>query len=205
LSRADRRRGQILAAASRAFQSAGYAQTTMDQIAAAAGVAKGSLYNYFESKQALFLSLFSEAMAPVLAETDEVVAAGGSAADRLCRIVDLWFKDFEYFRGMGGLMLEFWATGARQERAGNINDVMRSMYREHQDRMTEIISQGMAAGEFRRMDARWAASAVMALLDGLLVQSILDMGVVVDAGFVEALKRGLLASLGVSPGAPAAP
>ncbi|MFR0359277.1 TetR/AcrR family transcriptional regulator [Streptomyces sediminimaris] len=54
------RRGQILAAAASCFAGTGYHATTMADVAARAGVSKGTPYLYFASKQALFLALHDE-------------------------------------------------------------------------------------------------------------------------------------------------
>jgi AcrR family transcriptional regulator len=51
------RREQILDAAARVFTEKGPSAATMDEVAAAAGVAKGTLYLYFESKERLLLGL----------------------------------------------------------------------------------------------------------------------------------------------------
>ena len=54
------RRDQIIAAALTCFARAGYHATTMADVAAQAGVSKGTPYLYFESKQALFIALHEE-------------------------------------------------------------------------------------------------------------------------------------------------
>jgi len=56
------KRDRILAAAAAAFAERGYAQTDIALIARAAGVAKGSMYNYFESKEALYRHVCSEGL-----------------------------------------------------------------------------------------------------------------------------------------------
>ena len=56
--RVSKRRGEIFAAAAGVFAEKGYALATVDEIAVAAGISKGSIYNYFESKQDLFWQLF---------------------------------------------------------------------------------------------------------------------------------------------------
>ena len=54
------RRSQLLAAAAGRLDAAGYAATTMAEVAAAAGLAKGTTYLYFRSKEELFLELLLE-------------------------------------------------------------------------------------------------------------------------------------------------
>jgi AcrR family transcriptional regulator len=59
-SRSDQRRQAILDVASKAFLEEGYAATSMSAIAARVGGSKGTLYNYFRSKDELFAAFMSE-------------------------------------------------------------------------------------------------------------------------------------------------
>src|SRR5271165_403530 len=54
LSRSDAKRRAILEVARELFQAQGYAATSMSEIAARLGGSKGTLYNYFRSKEELF-------------------------------------------------------------------------------------------------------------------------------------------------------
>lgn len=58
--RSDRRRAEILAAASRVFAERGYHRTTVRQVAREAGIADGTIYLYFGSKQEVLLALLAE-------------------------------------------------------------------------------------------------------------------------------------------------
>ena len=68
------RREEILAAAATVFGAKGYAAATVDEIAAEAGVSKGTTYNYFQSKQDLYLQLFQASIMEDEAHTEETVA-----------------------------------------------------------------------------------------------------------------------------------
>jgi len=56
----QRHRGEIMEVAEGLFEKVGYYETTMDEIAKQAEFSKGSLYNYFESKEILFFEILSE-------------------------------------------------------------------------------------------------------------------------------------------------
>ncbi|MCU0904685.1 MAG: TetR/AcrR family transcriptional regulator [Tabrizicola sp.] len=71
--RAQRNRSRILTAAQTAFLSAGYEQTSMDAVAAVAGVAKQTVYAHFGSKEALFIAMTDRMI-------DAAVAAQSAAA-----------------------------------------------------------------------------------------------------------------------------
>jgi AcrR family transcriptional regulator len=70
---AEARRDQILNAALQVFSSRGFAETTMEEVATAAGLAKGSLYAYFEGKEILLEKLVQRYV--LLPELPELVAA----------------------------------------------------------------------------------------------------------------------------------
>jgi AcrR family transcriptional regulator len=65
--RREATRGAILEAALRLFGEAGFGAVTVDDIAAAAGVAKGAVYHHFPSKEALFEAVFERASADLAA------------------------------------------------------------------------------------------------------------------------------------------
>jgi AcrR family transcriptional regulator len=75
---------EILEAAFREFSRNGYAMTTLDQIAERAGVTKGTIYVYFESKEHLFISMVRDAMQAKLDAVHELFETHqGSTADLL--------------------------------------------------------------------------------------------------------------------------
>ena len=69
------RRGAILEAALAEFAERGFAAARLDDVAARAGVAKGTLYLYFKSKEALFEALIRNAVSPLLEQVGKVAAA----------------------------------------------------------------------------------------------------------------------------------
>jgi AcrR family transcriptional regulator len=71
--RKDARPQELLAAALDLFVDRGYAATRLDDVAAQAGVSKGTLYLYFTSKEDLFKAMVRENMLPVLSEAEEII------------------------------------------------------------------------------------------------------------------------------------
>lgn len=89
---ADARRQTILKAALEVFAAQGFAASRLDDVAARAGVAKGTLYLYFADKEALFEQLIRSAAAPVL----DRVAVAATRSD--VRFADLLQEIFDLFR-----------------------------------------------------------------------------------------------------------
>ena len=85
----QRRRGQILAAAAQMFGDRPFADIKMAEIAAVAGLAKGTLFLYFPTKEALFLELLAQELEQWLAEFDEQLSSGRGpwSSARVARVV----------------------------------------------------------------------------------------------------------------------
>src|SRR6187549_3853455 len=79
----DFRRAQVIAAARERFTKHGLAGTTMDGIAQAAGVAKGTVYLYYRSKEDIFRQILDEDLAHLQEETVPLIGGAGSIEDKL--------------------------------------------------------------------------------------------------------------------------
>jgi len=190
---------KILAAAEKVFEANGYTQTTIDAVAAEAGIAKGSTYNYFSSKRKLFIGVFLRAIERQRKEVKELLDETLSASQKLFRILDDWFEQMAYYKRIGGLFLEFWATAAREEQEGEVATTVHEMYGSWREMFAPIISEGVKTGEFRRqVDPNMAATLIMSIADGITVHAILDSGLKVDEELLAAIKRAIMAGLGTT-------
>ena len=85
--RSEARPGEIIEAALTVFSEKGFAAARLDDIAARAGVSKGALYLYFETKQDLFRAVVRDTVAPNLAAVEAFASQGGLAFGDLVRLV----------------------------------------------------------------------------------------------------------------------
>ena len=85
--RSEARPGEIIEAALAVFSEKGFAAARLDDIAARAGVSKGALYLYFETKQDLFRAVVRETVAPNLMAVEAFAGQGGLAFGDLVRLV----------------------------------------------------------------------------------------------------------------------
>jgi AcrR family transcriptional regulator len=83
--RSDARPGEIIDAAIRVFGERGYAAARLDDVAAAAGVTKGTVYLYFESKEKLFEAMVRQVVAPRIEQIDAVLDAFPGTTDEAIR------------------------------------------------------------------------------------------------------------------------
>ncbi|MBS0334937.1 MAG: TetR/AcrR family transcriptional regulator [Proteobacteria bacterium] len=86
--RKDARPGEMIDAAMAVFAERGFALARLDEIARRAGVAKGSLYLYFDTKEALFRAVVRERLAPAVSRVLAVAQAqGGPFAEAAPRLL----------------------------------------------------------------------------------------------------------------------
>ena len=168
-SRAPRevRRAQILEAALRCFSEGGYHATSMDDLVAASGLSKGSLYWHFESKEDVFLALFDAFVEDYFAGWTalddgqrnplEIIGAGG----------ELLIQGLEADRSMMRAWIEFLAHPAAQERFA-------VAYRRSRQTLVALLERGMARGEIRAVSAPEVAAALIAASEGVLLQAYVD-------------------------------
>jgi TetR/AcrR family fatty acid metabolism transcriptional regulator len=186
------RRRQILEAALAVFTQKGYHNTNVSDVAAQAGVSQGTIYWYFESKEALFQATILLAFAD-FGET----ALGGldqysTATEKLYAMVRAMEEFSDVAEGIFMLFLGYWASSDRREESAQI---WIDLLRQYKDVVVAVIQEGIDSGEFRPVDAEALVWALLAAYDGLAAYDMflpdLDLKRVSRA-FVDAILTGLL-------------
>jgi AcrR family transcriptional regulator len=147
--RKEARPGEITAAAISLFHSKGFAATKLDDVAAAAGVTKGTVYLYFASKEELFKAVVREHVLPNLSRTEDAVAASSGSAAAQLRIALLQFVD-GLNRCNGSISKLMIAESGNFPELGEFY-VTEVVYRGH-ELIRNILRRGIELGEFRSMD-----------------------------------------------------
>src|SRR6516165_6365964 len=88
--RKEDRPGEILAAALACFAERGFAATRLEEVAARAGITKGTLYLYFPSKEELFKAVVRSALLPTIEHLEAEAAAEGSTVELFRKFVQRW-------------------------------------------------------------------------------------------------------------------
>lgn len=190
------RRQDILAAAERVFAQRGFAEATVEEVAIEAGVSKGTMYNYFQSKKQLFADLFREAMTTAQNQLEEVVSSDQSARKKVDAILEMWFLRFTYYQKMGRLALEFWLSVVGDQEQGQFAGILHELYQKFRDDLAEILTQGVREGVFTlRFDPRIAASLILALLRGVGLQWILGLDEPDNEEYRSAIRRAVFGAL----------
>ena len=160
--RKESRPAELLAAALELFVERGYAATRLDEVAGRAGVSKGTLYLYFDSKEELFKAVVRETIVPLIdAYRRDVEGSGEPSAVLLERFFRDWWGRFGATRlaGIAKLIIA---------EAGNFPEVARFFHHEVIEPngavLAAIIERGVARGEFAPVDVRTAVHLWMAPL-----------------------------------------
>lgn len=159
------KREAILTAAVAQFAQHGYAATEMETIAAAAGVAKGTLYRYFKSKEELFLA----AVDRTFERLTEFVFEAIVCIDEPVAIVRTSFRAIARFLQRNPLVLELLA----EERSVFRDRPPRHLFHRNKSRpyFAEIVRRGIEQGVFRDVDPNSVVQTLVYLMQGLILGS----------------------------------
>lgn len=104
-------REAVLRAAVRTFGEHGFAQSSLEQVAAAAGLSRGAVYSNFASKDELFLALFQQTIGERLHQISSTAMAQDSASGAGRAMSETFERNPEVHL----LLMEFWMRAARDE------------------------------------------------------------------------------------------
>lgn len=188
---------EILIAAMKVFARKGVANTKMADVAEAAGIGKGTIYEYFKSKD----DIFAEAFSHFMEQMDTIMAK------RLFKIHDpieklnAWITAWVEVVQNGSIdfmeiLMDFWAEGVRHKHKTTVFD-LNKMYDEYRKMLVEILEEGISKDKFRPMNTTIVASILIGAMDGLVLQWIMNRNLfqfkeasdVLKKNFIEGLKK----------------
>ncbi|MFF4029159.1 TetR/AcrR family transcriptional regulator [Streptomyces sviceus] len=159
------RRGELLRAAIEQIEARGVAAVRIADVASALGVSNALVLYHFSTKEKLVAAAFTYAAEEDLARLRKLLGRRTSALRRL-RSAVRWYAPTGQAKGWR-LWIEGWAVALREPA---LQEVTRDLDRRWKAALTEVIAEGVAAGEFRCPDPEATALRLTALLDGLAVQ-----------------------------------
>jgi AcrR family transcriptional regulator len=138
-------RARVLDAAVELFAQQGYDGTSVAQVVAAAGVAKGGFYHHFASKEALLYEVYGDLITRQLAVMDEIVARGLPAAETLRALI----KDLVVSTAASARpALVFWRE--MHKLGDERTEQYRRERRRYHDTVRRLVRDAQASGEFAR-------------------------------------------------------
>jgi AcrR family transcriptional regulator len=163
------KRGAVLEAAIQLFARQGYAATRVDDVAREAGVAKGTVYLYFGSREELLVAAFdtfSKRSAAIVEEARQP----GCAIDRLHTLVRSVLSMIADEPTLSRVLLDLWS--ARRDTTPLID--MAATYRDYRTAIAALLRDGIAQGVVRPDATEHHATVVVAAIEGCVVQWLAD-------------------------------
>ncbi|MFC3068945.1 TetR/AcrR family transcriptional regulator [Phenylobacterium soli] len=161
------RPGEIVQAALQVFSEKGFAAARLDEIAARAGVSKGALYLYFETKEDLFRAVVEQAIAPNIQAVRAMIAAHPGPFADLLRLVPERIAGLLETLPVGGVVKMVIGE------AGNFPELARvwhdRLVAQALGAMTDAVAAAQARGEVKPGDPRtYAMQLIAPLLVGVI-------------------------------------
>ncbi|MCP3993711.1 MAG: helix-turn-helix transcriptional regulator [bacterium] len=153
--------GNILAGARILFLRRNYAEVTMDHIAAAAEVTKGALYHHFNSKEELYLAMMHADLEEARRLHQQGIDFEGTCRQRLRVLTRAFLAAPREKQGVVRLVRRDVNIFGKEAR----DDLVRAYQAALPELVTQIVADGMAAGELLESDTRLLAWQFVALVE----------------------------------------
>lgn len=191
---AETRRAQILDAAMACFAEHGYHETSIDEIAAHAGLSKGAIYYHFAGKRDILIGLF-EVWSEQLLRRWETISRESDPLEALSRDAEAAFASAEDLLLLSRGAVELLSHAARDDQ---MRGRVAKLYAASSNHVSALLSDAQRQGLIGEIDADSVAIALMAMFEGLFVMKAMDPdGVDIAAVWrsgVSAVLAGLVAT-----------
>jgi len=157
------KRERILRAAVKVFAKSGFYAARVSEVAKAAGVADGTIYLYFKSKDELLISLFEDRVERLLAYMREELPKLDGAPARFRRVIELQLGLLEGERDLAEVV-----TVILRQSTKLLKEYAAPKFMAYLDAIASVVAEGQKAGDFREDVApHLVARATFGALDGI--------------------------------------
>ncbi len=167
------KRTEIVRHAAEVFARTGYHETKMQDIATAADIGKGTIYEYFRTKEELFLAVYDAWMTSYETLVRTSVDAAEDAMAKVDAIRDSAVAFYESRAAQAPLLLEFWAHALRTDNPAFLERINRTRTF-LRDLGTELTRQLTEAGWFTDVDAQAFTDLEAGISDGIFLTWVLE-------------------------------
>jgi len=158
--RALDRRKHIMSVAARVFSEKGYYATTIADLAEAAGIAKGTIYWYFNNKRAIMLAILDDISREITGTFAQILTNAPDGLDALLQCIDPALRLLEKHGPI--YLMYFLEIGSTDS---SIQDKFRQIYQAVHAGARIAVERGIAEGKIREVNPDLAAYAVMGLVE----------------------------------------
>ena len=155
----QRRRKEIFDASVHLFLENGFNETSMREIAKAAGMGKSTLYDYFKSKDEILISYFEDEIQKITENARKIIQEDLTVTVKLKKIMEMHLK---YLVDKKLFYLKL--TVEAQRLALESQQQIQTARHAYQDMLRALIEEGIQTGEFRETNPLFAARSIFTLL-----------------------------------------
>ncbi|OPZ78216.1 MAG: putative HTH-type transcriptional regulator YfiR [Actinobacteria bacterium ADurb.Bin444] len=163
----EERREAIVSAAQELILKNGYSHTTLGQVAVRAGVSKGLISYYFAKKDELFLAVLERILGRLRRDLEGCCKGDRPAWEQVQLNLKNLFGSERRTRSYYTVLIDFLAQAPRER---SVRDYTRVIYQTHLTYMERTVESGVKSGEFRPVEPHAAASMLVAMMEGLILQ-----------------------------------
>ena len=167
------KRTQIINAAIEVFAKQGLEKGKIADIAKVAGIGKGTVYEYFKSKDEIFSAIENLMVNDGIAQVEQLINSKKSPTEKIEEMANYNINIHEAMGDSIIIFAEMWAQHSRGQWHGHKKSIFTDMYTSYHNAIKEILSDGIEIGEFRKMNKDGVSTMLLALIDGILWQSVI--------------------------------
>lgn len=165
------RMAELVAAARKVFSQRGFQNATMDEIAKLAGVAKGTIYLYYPSKQAAYWAAMEQGILGMIEATRRSMEAAGSVEAKIRTFIECKISYCEQNRDF--YKIYYSEFGQSLTHPARLRKQFRDLYLQQAQILKEVIEEGIRKHEIVAVPADSAAFAICDLTRGMASQRVL--------------------------------
>lgn len=195
----EMKRLEIAVAAGELFGKRGFDKVTIKDVAKAAGIGKGTVYEYFKNKEELINGAFETLMSHMETEVASSIDENLPPLESLKKITESFIMGLEHFGSQYGFFLEYML---HLERTGQKSELLTQALMGFRQLVTALIEAAKLQGHVRKnLNIEHAAAAFIAWFDGVVFHWMIlrepSMSEMADA-YLDTFLNGIVTKEGVS-------
>lgn len=170
----EKKRKEIMDAAIVVFSRTGYHRTKIKDVADEAGVGKGTVYEYFDSKEDLFLCMCEYLYEQFLTSQQSAMKAVPDPEQAVRTLITSTIENAPMWTALIYLNIDAWSEMDRKGKEDKLRRFMAGMFKRLTEVVSEPIRRGQKSGAFKDFDAVLVSQILLATLDGLMFQLLIN-------------------------------
>ncbi len=165
-------RDEIAEAAVEVFADHGFSETSVREVADAAGMSKGNIYLYFDSKNEILDRIFQNFESNLHEILDKHLLSSGDPLDKIEALLDDLMMFLRKNRSTFKVLFDFWSYSLHTSKQSLVE--YEPFYRRIQEKLVAVLEEGAQAGTFRRDWNPGLPSILIGFFEGQIVQWLVN-------------------------------